>query len=39
MACEPDLALLLTGPRNGPYQFVTVNDATALSVQIGRAHV
>lgn len=33
MACEPDLALLLTGPRNGPYQFVTVNDATDITTK------
>ena len=33
MACEPDLALLLTGPRNGPYQFVTVNGANDITAK------
>lgn len=33
MACEPDLALLLTGPRNGPYQFVTVNDPNDITTK------
>ena len=33
MACEPDLALLLTGPRNGPYQFVTVNGAADITTK------
>lgn len=33
MTCEPDLALLLTGPRNGPYQFVTVNGANDITTK------
>ena len=33
MACEPDLALLLTGPRNGPYHFVTVNGAFDITTK------
>lgn len=34
MTCEPDLALLLTGPRNGPYQFVTVNGAADITTKV-----
>lgn len=33
MACEPDLALLLTGPRNGPYQFVIVNCTADITTK------
>lgn len=33
MACEPDLALLLTGPRNGPYHFVTVNESVDITTK------
>lgn len=34
MACEPDLALLLTGPHNGPYHFVTVNGAADITTKV-----
>lgn len=33
MACEPDLALLLTGPRNGPYRFVIVNGSADITTK------
>ena len=34
MACEPDLALLLTGPRNGPYRFVIVNGSADITTKM-----
>lgn len=34
MVCEPDLALLLTGPRNGPYPRVRVKSRNEKTVMV-----